>query len=275
MDPANQSSTSPPFRLLDLPLELQRIIFGYTLFTKSTLRRPSEVSHHRDVVIFSGTNILRVSNQINEETLPIFYQVNNFHYEHFLEYDHHGSIVGVQHLPSIFMRSLHMMRHISIDPIQRKPSSRREYWSSLPALGDRNLDEILVLIERAAPNIRTLALHFPTFYTKSAHERFLLQSINTGGRDSCVILTLCRLRARLDRLSLVCYDQTTAFDIFLSNIASLEDWTAQTLEFWPVIISPTGTRYFSRRRIPHHQRFRTRVWDLCHHPGLHAGGQES
>ena len=85
MDPANRSSTSPPFRLLDLPLELQRIIFGYALFTQSTLRRPTEAKYYGAVVIFSGTNILRVSSQINKETLPIFPQVNHFHFEQLQE----------------------------------------------------------------------------------------------------------------------------------------------------------------------------------------------
>ena len=271
MDPANRSSTSPPFRLLALPLELQRTIFGYALFTQSTLRRPSEVIRYGNVDIFSGTNMLRVSGHIYKETLPIFYQVNNFHYEHIVEVDQHGHINGVQDFPPIFIRSLHMIRHISIDPIQKQPYSGWWDWNGLPGFGDRNLDKILVLIERAAPNLRTLALHFPPFDTKSAHLLSLLRSVETGGRDGCSIPTLCRLRARLSRLSFVYYeDFLTDLSGFRSNIAPLEDWTMQTLDSWPVVMD--GSREYSRYS---GLRFETRAWNLCRHPGLHAEDQES
>ena len=269
MNPANRSSTSPPFRLLDLPLELQRIIFRHTLFTKSTLRRPTEAKYYGAVVIFSGTNILRVSSQINKETLPIFYQVNYFHYEHILEFDYYGHVVGVKYLPSTFTRSLHMMRHISIDPIQRQPYryGREWDWNALAALGDRNLDKILVLIERVAPNLRTLAIHFPPFGTKAAHLRFLMGSINTGGKDNCVVSTLCRLRARLSRLSLVDLSIPAVLEAFRSNIAPLKDWTAQTLESWPVTIDPyTIEGIYTRQNLPEHWIFRIRVWNVCRRP---------
>ena len=85
MDLANLSSTSPPFRLLDLPLELQRIIFGYALYTETTLHRSAEAKRDGDFLIYLGTNIFRVSSRIKEEKLPIFYQINHFHCEQFLE----------------------------------------------------------------------------------------------------------------------------------------------------------------------------------------------
>ena len=278
MDPANRSSTSPPFRLLDLPLELQCIIFGYALFTKTTLRRPTEAKRYGDVVIFSGTNILRVSSQVKEETLPIFYQVNHFHYEQVKEDFHHGHPIDVQDIPFDFRRSLHMMRHISIDPIQYQPWGRdRNIPSKLPALEDSSWVHLLVHIERAAPDLRTLALHFGPFATKYHHyaeSYYSLPPIESGNIDRLVISTLCQLRARLSRLSLVYFGEPTALEEFRSSIAPLEDWTAQTLGSWPVTIGRKLIEYMEKWQDPSHAGLRVRIWDTCRHPGIHAGDQE-
>ena len=102
IDPANLSSTSPPFRLLDLPLELQRIIFGHALYTETILHRPTEVKRDGDARIHPGTNVLRVSSRIKEETLSIFYQVNHFHCEQFLEVVYPGQF-DMPPLPPIFL----------------------------------------------------------------------------------------------------------------------------------------------------------------------------
>ena len=61
MHPTIMLSASPPFRFLNLPLELQRIIFGYALYAETILHRPTEVESDGDVLICPATNILRVS----------------------------------------------------------------------------------------------------------------------------------------------------------------------------------------------------------------------
>ena len=279
MDPANWSFTSPPFRLLDLPLELQRIIFGYTRYTTTTLRRPTGARRYGNVIIFSGTNILRVSSQINKETLPIFYQVNHFHYEQLVEGDHHGHFVVVQNLPLVFHRSLHMMRHISIDPVQRQPYGIKCDWSGVAAVEGSILADILVQIGTFAPNLCTLALHFAPFTTRYSTSRFLyeyaqlLPPIASGSIEEEVISTLCQLRIRLSRLSLVSLGNFTALKEFRSNIAPLEDWTVRTLESWPVTINPTLFEYINRSHIPDPE-LRTRVWDIGRHLELRAGDQD-
>ena len=277
MDPANRSTTSPPFRLLDLPLELQRIIFGYALFTKTTLRTPTEAKRYGDVVIFSGTNILRVSSQIKEETLPIFYQVNHFHYEQLVEGDQQGHFVVVQNLPLVFHRSLHMMRHISIDPVQCQPCGRNCLRSDIAPRQDSILADILIQIGRIAPNLRTLAIHFAPFTNRYSNSRFLHEYYNVlppiCSIDNAVISILCQLHARLSRLSLVYFGKFTALEEIRSNIAPLGDWTARTLESWPVTVIPSLSEYINRWQEPD-PNLRTRVWDICRHPGLHAGDQE-
>lgn len=276
MDPVNWPSTSPPSRLLDLPIELQRIFLGYTLLTKTTLRKPTETRRYGDVVIFSGTNILRVSSQIKEETLPIFYQVNHFHYEQVLEDFHHGHIY-IQDLPFDFSRSLHMMRHISIDPLQWQPCDRKYDRDELAALEDSIWIHVLVHIGRAAPDLQTLALHFAPFasnYNNIATPYYLLEPIDNGSIDRSVISALCRLRTRLSRLSFVYFGEPTALEGLRSTIAPLEDWTARTLESWPVTIKPTLIKYMKRWQDPPDVGLRVRTWDICRHPGLHAGDQE-
>ena len=270
MDPANRSSTSLPFRLLDLPVELQRIIFGYTLFTKTPLRRPTEVSRYGNVVIFLGTNILRGSSQIYNETRPIFYQVNHFHFEQALEDYSEGQCSNEYRLPLVFRRSLHMMRHLSIDPIQRLPYGQRGNWRLLVCLEDVILTDILVQVGMSAPNLRTLALHFGPFAVRYMESPFLLAKV-----DKLVISTLCHLRARLSRLSLVYFGEPTALTELRSNIAPLEDWTAQTLESWPVTIYSLIIKEINKWQARPDLDLRIRVWDLCLHPGLHAGDQES
>ena len=270
MDPANQSSTSPPFPLLDLPIELQRIIFRYTLFTKTRLRRPTEVSRYGNVVIFLGTNILRGSNQIYNETRPIFYQVNHFHLKQAVEDYSEGQYSNEYRLPLVFRQSLHMMRHLSIDPIQSLPDGQRGNWRIVVCLEDILLTDMLVQIGMSAPNLRTLALHFGPFAVRHMESPYLVAKA-----DKLVISTLGHLRARLSRLSLVCFGEPTALKELRSNIAPLKDWTAQTLEYWPVTKPPGVIKEVNSWQARPDLDMRIRVWDLFCHPGLHAGDQES
>ena len=275
MNPSNRRSTLLHFRLLDLPVELQCVIFGYVLFTDSTLRRASEARHYGDVVLFSGTNILQVSSRIKKETLPIFYQVNHFHYEQVEEDVLHIDFVYVHTIPSIFLRSLHMMRHISIDPIQMQPYGRKwEDGRGQYALEDRHLANILVEIERHAPNLRTLALHFAPFASRYLlHSPFLLAPVENRSIHTSVVSALCRLRARVRRLSLVYFGDFPALEELRSNIAPLKDWTARTLEYWPVTISPILIKYINVWQDPPHVGLETRIWDIYHRPELQARAQ--
>ena len=270
MDPANRSSTSPPFRLLDLPLELQRIIFGYALFTQSTLRRPTEAKYY-GAVVFSGTNILRVSSQINKETLPIFYQVSHFHFEQ-LQEDLNYDSFDAQYLPLLFRRSLHMMRHISIDFIQRQPWGRECNWERLASLEDKILAQLLSQIREAAPNLRTLALHFAPLAFRHIESGHPIKHTTSP----CLLVPTDRLvNSTLGRLSLVYFGEPTALEEFRSNIAPLENWTARTLESWPVTIRPTLIKYINEWREHPDSSSQIRIWDMCRHPRLHAEDQES
>ena len=269
MDPANLSSTSPPFRLLDLPLELQRIVFGHALHADTTLRKPKETKRDGDVLIYSGTNILRVSSRIKEETLPIFYQVNHFHCEQFLEFTWPVQLDDMPPLPPIFLRSFHMIRHISMHALYdcRYRGRRRDF------LAESVLANALIHIERHAPNLRTLAIQFAPLTTMWALPPFLLVPVIRGSTGRSIITALRHLHARLERLSLVYFGERRALDILWSNIAPLEDWTARILDSWPVTISPVQIMYLKdcQDSFPNDQ---IRVWELSRRPEFRAGDQE-
>ena len=234
-------------------------------FHQTPLRRPTEVSRYGNVVIFLGTNIPRGSSQIYNETRPIFYRVNHFHLEQALEGYSEGQCSNEYRLPLVFRQSLHMMRHLSIDPIQRLPDGKRGNWRILVCLEDVILTDILVQIGMSAPNLRTLALHFGPFAVRDMEFPFLLAKA-----DKLVISILCHLHARLSRLSLVYFGEPTALKELRSNIAPLKDWTAQTLEYWPVTKPPGVIKEINSWQARPDLDMRIRVWDLFCHPGLHA-----
>lgn len=269
MDPAKLSSTSPPFRLLDLPLELQRIIFGHALYTETTLHRPTEVKRDGDVLICPATNILRVSSRIKKETLPIFYQVNHFHCDQFLEVADPRQYEHMPPLPPIFLRSLHMISHISIHALynSRYRMIRRDF------LEESVLAKALVHIERHASNLCTLAIHFAPLAGLWPFPPSILRSVASGRTCISIITALCRLRARLERLSLVYFGGRRGLEKFWSNIAPLEDWTARILDSWPVTLTPMPTwllQYY-RGSNPNDQ---IRAWEISRCPEPHARDRE-
>lgn len=267
MEPANLSFTSPPSRLLDLPLELRRIIFGYALYTKTTLHEPTKLQHNGDVLIYPATNLLRVSSRIKEETLPIFYQVNHFHCEHFLDVAHPAEAEHMHPLPSIFLRALHMIRHISLNT--RYGVEYR--WCEVEALEENVLANALIHIERHAPNLRKLALHFvPSVTSRWSHSPFGHVSFDHGSTGRLIVTALCRFRARLQPLSLVYVGVRRALEELELHIAPRKEWTARILDSWPVTIRPVRINSL-RGSDPN---FQYPIWELSLGPELHAGDEE-
>ena len=269
MDPANLSTTLPPFRLLNLPLELQRVIFGHALYTETTLHRPTEVEHDGDVLISPATNILRVSSRIKKETLPIFYQVNHFHCDQFLDVADPVQCEHMPPLPPIFLRSLHMIRHISIHAFYKN----RYRMIHRDFLEESVLANALVHIERHAPNLRTLAIHFGPFSGITAFPVSIFKLIINGSIFISIITALCRLRARLERLSLVYFGLPRGLEKIWSNIAPREDWTVRILDSWPVTLSPIRTTLLKGWEGPY-KNSRIRVLEIGRCPELHAGDRE-
>ena len=228
--PTVMSTTSPPFRLLDLPLEFQRIIFGYALYAGTILHTKPEVECDGDVLMCPATNILRVSSEIKEETLPIFYQVNRFHCEQLLEVDQPAGIDRMPPLPPIFLRSLHMITYISLQAFYYI----RHRAIPLAVSEGSVLANALIHIERHAPSLRTLALHFAPLGSYWPPSPSYYVSVNDGSTIIPIITALCHLRARLGRLSLVYYGGLGELEALSSNIAPREEWTARKLDSWPV-----------------------------------------
>ena len=164
-----------------------------------------------------------------------------------------------------------MMRHISIDSIQWQPWRRECNWERLASLEDKILAQSLFQVREAAPNLRTLALHFAPF----AFQYIESQVIKHTTSPCLLVPTDSLVNSTLGRLSLVYFGEPTALEEFRSNIAPLENWTARTLESWPVTIRPTLIKYINEWREHPDSSSQIRIWDICRHPRLHAGDQES
>ena len=267
MEPANLSSTSPPSRLLNLPLELQWSIFGYALYRKNTLCRPGELKHDGDVLICPATNLLRFSSRFKEETLPIFYQVNHFHCEHFLEVAYPAEADHMPPLPPIFLRPLHMIRHISLNTRYGVGYRRCE----VEVLEENVLANALIQIERHAPNLRTLALQCVSGVTNRwPQSPFGHVSFDHGSTGRLIVTALCRLRARLQPLSLVYVGGRRTLETLELHIAPRKEWTARILVSWPVTTRPVRINIL-RGSYPN---FQFPIWELSLGPELHAEHEE-
>ena len=133
-------------------------------------------------------------------------------------------------LPPIFLRSLNMIRHITMHALYnyRYHSIQRDF------LEESGLANALVHIESHAPNLRTLALHFPPLTSMWPPSPFSLVPLSSGSTGRSIITALRRLHARLGRLSLVYLGGLRALENLWSKIAPLEDWTVRILDSWPV-----------------------------------------
>ena len=124
-------------------------------------------------------------------------------------------------------------------------------------------------VERHAPNLRTLTLYFAplTRMWPFSHSLFVpLKDAET------IDSTLCRLRARLRRLSVVRLGARSALGKFEFNIAPWEEWRAENVVSRPTTLYPVRINALKGWQGPY-PASQVSVWELSLHRELHTGDQ--
>ena len=224
-----------PFRLMDLPTELRLTIYKFALSTPKddTLRPLKDLEIRRSrygqwvVRLPQGPKIrnigiLMASKNVLTEALPVFYQINRFHYSIL------PTVASVKCTLPHFLLHLHLMQHVSIDYMFHSAASEINQI-------DRILCSRIQSIVDGCPTLRTFTLHLLTFWKADKVHIRLSAGSQTAFELSRLAARLENRTQRLEWISVVVHSDSCTLVDLLSGVAPISDWKAHVATKWPCI----------------------------------------
>ena len=223
-----------PCRFMALSTELRLAVYNFTLSGPHdvTLRSPKDLEVRRnwrgqrlpssERPIIRKVGVLMASKQVYSEAMPIFYDMNRFHYTIV------PSVASVQGVLPHFTMHLHFMQDVSIDYMLH--TAARDISEA-----DRLVSTRIQSVIDRCPNLRTFKLHLLTFFeNKHLHRAF--------PADSRTAVQLSRLAARLqdptyclEYIAIVAHGNRGALVGLRDGIAPSDEWVVRELCEWPDI----------------------------------------
>ena len=204
------SSTHTAFSLFnDLLPELRLKVYEFALATPGTLCFADEDFLQEcdisvwSLKIFPGVALLRSSRKIYNEALPVFYAVNQFHFELFSHWEGSGR-------PTDLSKHTAMIRHLSV-----------EAWVDDTWLDDLCASRLNELLHRSPP------LHSFAFYVFRTYPRMTCPSLNETAK------TLGDLRQRLRSMTIEFnFDEEENLQRLRDAIAPQDEWQHEFGDKW-------------------------------------------
>lgn len=219
---------------MDLPPELRLKVYEYALSGPHdvTLRSPKvlEVRKGRhgqpvrpsDSPRIQNVSILMTSKKVFTEAMPIFYDMNRFHYTIL------PTVPSVQGVLRHFMLHLHLMQHVSIDYMLHT------YASDISEV-DRLVSTRIRSVTNGCPNLRTFTLHLLTYFNNEDLSRGLPASSQTTLEMSILAARFQDRTYRLEWIAIVTHGNSRALVDLRDGIAPCGDWVGRVAVEWPDI----------------------------------------